>query len=61
VLQLFIDFKKAYDSVRRVTLCNILIEFVIPKKVVRLIKMCLIDPYSRVGKLCLKCFQLGMV
>jgi len=46
--QLFIDFKKAYDSVRRVVLYNILIEFGIPKKLVRLIKMCLTETYSRV-------------
>ena len=39
VRQLFIDFKKAYDSVRREALYNILIEFGIPKKLVRLIKM----------------------
>ena len=32
MLQLFIDFKKAYDSVRREVLCNILIEFGIPMK-----------------------------
>ena len=36
--QLFIDFKKAYDSVRREALYKILIEFGIPKKLVRLIK-----------------------
>jgi len=41
VHQLFIDFKKAYDSVRRGVLYNSLIEFGIPKKLVRLIKMCL--------------------
>ena len=46
--QLFIDFKKAYDSVRREVLYNILIEFGIPKKLVRLIKMCLIETCSRV-------------
>jgi hypothetical protein len=39
VHQLFIDFKKAYDSVRREVLYNILIEFGIPMKLVRLIKM----------------------
>jgi len=39
VHQLFIDFKKAYDSVRREALYNILFEFGIPKKLVRLIKM----------------------
>jgi hypothetical protein len=38
VHQLFINFKKAYDSVRREVLYNILIEFVIPMKLVRLIK-----------------------
>jgi len=48
VHQLFIDFKKAYDSVRREVLYNILIEFGIPKKLVRLIKMCLTEMYSRV-------------
>jgi hypothetical protein len=42
VHQLFIDFKKAYDSVRvGGVLYNILIEFGIPKKLVKLIKMCL--------------------
>ena len=46
--QLFIDFKKAYDSVKREVLYNILIEFGIPKKLVRLIKMCLSETYSRV-------------
>ena len=46
--QLFIDFKKAYDSVRSEALYNILIEFVIPKKLVRLIKMCLTETYRRV-------------
>jgi hypothetical protein len=32
VQQLFIDFKKAYDSVRREALYNIIIEFGIPQK-----------------------------
>ena len=45
--QLFIDFKKAYDSVRRV-LYNTLIEFGICMKLVRLIKVCLTETYSRV-------------
>jgi hypothetical protein len=39
VYQLFNDFKKAYDSVKREVLYNILLEFCIPKKLVRLIKM----------------------
>jgi hypothetical protein len=38
VHQLFVDFKKAYDSVRRKVLYNILIEFGIPRKLVGLIK-----------------------
>ena len=47
VHQLFIDFKEAYDSVRREVLCNILLEFGIPMKLVRLIKMCMNDTCSR--------------
>jgi hypothetical protein len=39
VHQLYTDFKKAYDSVRREVLYNILIESGIPVKRVRLIKM----------------------
>jgi hypothetical protein len=52
VRQLFVDFKKAYDSVRREVLYNILIEFGIPLKLVRLIKRCLNETYSivQVGK-----------
>jgi hypothetical protein len=41
VHQVFIDFKKAYDSVRREVLYNILVEFGIFRKIVGLIKMCL--------------------
>jgi hypothetical protein len=48
VHQLFIDFMKAYDSVRREVLYNILIQFGIPRKVVGLIKMCFNETYSRV-------------
>jgi hypothetical protein len=46
--QLFVDFKKAYDSLRREVLYNILIEFGIPMKLVRLLAMCLNETYSRV-------------
>jgi hypothetical protein len=48
VHQLIIDFKKAYDSVRREVLYNILIEFWVPMKLVWLIKMCLNETYSKV-------------
>jgi hypothetical protein len=48
VHQLFVDFKKAYDAVRREVLYNILREFGIPLKLVGLIKMCLNKTYSRV-------------
>jgi len=48
VHQLFIYFKKAYDSVRREVLYNILIEFDIPMKLVRIIKMRLTETYSRI-------------
>jgi len=48
ILQLFIDFKKAYDSVRREVLYKILIEFGISRKLVSLIKMSLTETYSRV-------------
>jgi hypothetical protein len=53
VHKLFIDFKEAYDSVKREVFYNILLKFVVPKKLVRLIKMCLNETYSKVhiGKL----------
>jgi hypothetical protein len=52
VHQLFIDFKKAYDSGRWEVLYSILIEFGIPKKLIGLIQMCLNKTYStvRIGK-----------
>jgi hypothetical protein len=46
--QLFIDFKKAYGSVRRELLYNILIEFGIPWKLVWLIQLCLNETCSTV-------------
>jgi len=50
VHQLFIEFKKACGSFRREVLYNILIEFGIPIKLVRIINMCLNETYSRIGK-----------
>jgi hypothetical protein len=48
VHQLFIDFKKVYESVRREVLYNILIEFGVPMKPVGLIKICLNETCSKV-------------
>jgi hypothetical protein len=48
IRQLFIDCKKAYDKVRREVFYNILIEFGMPMKLVRLINLCLCETYSRV-------------
>jgi hypothetical protein len=52
VHQLFIYFKKAYDSLRKEISYNILIEFGVPMKLVRSIKMSLNETYSkvRIGK-----------
>jgi hypothetical protein len=47
VHQLFIDFKKANGSVRKEVLCNILIEFGVPMKLVRLNETC---SKVRIGK-----------
>ena len=49
---LYLDLKKAYDLVKREDLHNILVEFSIPMKLVRLIKVRLIETCSRtlVGK-----------
>jgi hypothetical protein len=46
--KLFIDFKKACDSVKREVLYNILLQSGIPKKLIRLIKTCLNETYSKV-------------
>jgi hypothetical protein len=48
VHQLSVDFKKAYDSVRREVLYGVLIEFGIPRKLVGLVKMSLNKTYSTV-------------
>jgi hypothetical protein len=49
---MFIDFKKAYDSVKEEVLHNNFIEFGGPMKAVWLIKLCLNEMYSkvRIGK-----------
>jgi hypothetical protein len=49
--QLFIDFKNAHDSVKREVLYNVLVEFGVTMKLVRLIKLCLNETYNivRVG------------
>jgi purine nucleoside phosphorylase len=44
----FAHFKKAYDSVRREVLYNILIELGVAVKLVTLIKMCLNETYFEV-------------
>jgi hypothetical protein len=49
VHQFFIDSEKAYDSVIREVLYNILSEFGILMKLVRLIKMRLNETHSRVN------------
>ena len=48
VHQPFTDFKKTYDSIVKEILYNILIQFDIPMKQVRLLKLCLSETYSRV-------------
>jgi hypothetical protein len=48
IWQLFVDFKKAYDSVHRESLYNIMKEFGIPNKLVALTKMCMEDTLYRV-------------
>jgi len=48
VHRLFVDFKKAYDSIRMAVLYYLLTEFGIPTKLVRLITMFRKETYSTV-------------
>jgi Reverse transcriptase (RNA-dependent DNA polymerase). len=48
VCQLFIDFEKDCDSIKRESLYDILIKFGVPRKLVRLIKTCLDGTQSKV-------------
>jgi hypothetical protein len=52
-----------YDSVSREVFYNILIDFGIPVKLERLIKICLNEPIAESGNAstCLTCFLLGIV
>jgi hypothetical protein len=60
VEQLFLAFKKAYDSVRKEVLYNILIEFGVPMKLVRLNKMCLNETYSKV-RICIHLYDSFLI
>lgn len=61
--QLYVDFKKTYDLVRRKVLCNILIEFCIPIQLVMLIKMCINQTYRKAqrGNICVMHFLVRLV
>ena len=63
VQQLFIDFKKAYDSVRMEVFYNNLFDFGILMKLVRLIKYVWMKSVAEAAQasICLTCFLLEMV
>jgi hypothetical protein len=63
VHQLFTDYNRVSDLVRRKVLYSILIEFGVPMKLVRLIKMCLNETCNKVhiGKYLLIIFLSKMV
>jgi hypothetical protein len=46
VHQVFIDFKKTNDSVRREEVYNILLEFGVPRELVRMIEVCVNETYE---------------
>jgi hypothetical protein len=41
IWQVFMDFKKTYDSIQRDSLYNIIYEFRFPKKIIPLTRMCM--------------------
>lgn len=43
IWQVFVDFKKAYDSIHRDCLYNIMYEFSFPRKLISQTKMCMND------------------
>ncbi|CAI6370121.1 unnamed protein product [Macrosiphum euphorbiae] len=45
---LFIDFKKAYDSIHRKSLINILREYNFPQKLVKLIESCIMETFIKI-------------
>jgi hypothetical protein len=57
---LFINFKEGYDSVKSEVLYNILLEFCILNKPVRVIKICFNETFVKVfvGTLCLIYFLI---
>lgn len=48
IYHLFIDFRQAYDSVNRDKLLEIMLDFNIPPKLVRMVKMALRNTRSKV-------------
>jgi hypothetical protein len=45
--QLFMDFKKVYESLKKVALNNHFFEFCISMTLIRVIKLCLTEAHSR--------------
>ena len=49
-MQYILDFEKAHDFIKRESLYDILIQFGVVKKLIRLIKTCLDGTQVRIGK-----------